>query len=110
MNSARGRAALERDPVILGAVEQEEACIRPLSPVQWNRADRRGIVVQACGDVPTYDDGMIRRALLRASLIAGDVAALKRAIACEIFEIGYSARLQADTPDGSLLVEVSRSR
>ncbi len=110
MNSARGLAALEGDPVILHAAEQEEACIRPLSPVQWNREGRRDIVVRARGDVPTYDDGMIRRALLRASLLAEDVAALKHAIACEIFEIGYSARMRADSPDGSFVVEVSRSR
>ncbi len=96
--------------MILHAAEQEEACIRPLSPVQWNREGRRDIVVRARGDVPTYDDGMIRRALLRASLLAEDVAALKHAIACEIFEIGYSARMRADSPDGSFVVEVSRSR
>jgi hypothetical protein len=110
MTPARARAAPEGDPVMLHAVEQREPCLRSITPVQWNREGRHNIVVRACGDVPTYDDGMIRRALLRASLLAEDVAALKHAIACEIFELGYSARMRADTPDGFLVVEVSRSR
>jgi hypothetical protein len=65
--------------------------------------------VLACEDVPTFDDGMIRRALLRSSLICGTVDRLNLAINRELWTIGYAARVLWDPAEHSVLVEVSKS-
>jgi hypothetical protein len=82
---------------------------RALSPFQWNREGRRTVSIEVCAGIPTYDDGMIRRALLRASLLAQNTVELRHAINREMFEIGFSARTRSEG-DGALVVEVWRHR
>ena len=84
------------------------AGMRPLSPIQWHRDCCHGFDVQVREDVPVFDEGMIRRALLRGSLIAEDVAGLSHAIARQLWLIGYVARVQSDPVAGSVLVQVSK--
>jgi hypothetical protein len=83
---------------------------RRLSPVQWNQDGCQGFDVQAREDVPTFDDDMIRRALLRGSLVCERVGGLSQAINRQLWEIGYVARVQSDPVDRSVVVEVSKSR
>src|ERR1035437_8015992 len=62
---------------------------RRLSPVQWNKDGCRGFDVQVREDVPAFDEGMIRRALLRGSLVCGDVDGLSLALNRKLWVIGY---------------------
>jgi hypothetical protein len=84
--------------------------MRRLSPVQWNQDGCHGFDVQAREDVPAFDEGMIRRALLRGSLVCESVDRLSHAINRQLWEIGYVARVQSDPVDRSVMVEVSKSR
>lgn len=83
---------------------------RRLSPVQWNQDGRHGFDVQACEDVPAFDDGMIRGALIRGSLVCEKVDGLSPAINRQLWAIGYVARVQSDPVDRSVMVEVSKPR
>jgi hypothetical protein len=83
---------------------------RRLSSVQWNRDGRHGLDVRVREDVPVFDEGMIRRALLRGALVCTDVDGLSLAINHQLWLIGYVARVQADAVDRSVVVEVSKSR
>ncbi len=83
---------------------------RRLSPVPWNQDGCHGFDVQVCEDVPTLDEGMIRRALLRSSLVCEDVAGLSRTINRQLWQIGYVAAVWSDPVDRSVVVEVSMSR
>jgi hypothetical protein len=84
---------------------------RRLSPVQWNRDGCLGFDIRANEDVPVFDDGMIRRALLRGSLLSENVRSLTTAINRQLWEIGYVARVrvQSDPADRSVIVEVSKA-
>jgi hypothetical protein len=61
-------------------------------------------------DVPVFDEGIIRRALLRGALVSKNVDGLSRAIARQLWLIGYVARVQSDLVDCSVVVEVSKTR
>src|SRR5271157_4160077 len=84
--------------------------VRRLSSVQWHKDGCQGFAVRARDDVPTYDDGMIRRALLRGSLVCDKVDGLSRAVNRELWAIGYVASVHSDPADRSVVVEVSSSR
>jgi hypothetical protein len=83
---------------------------RRLSPVRWNQDGCPGFEVHACEEVPTFDDGMIRRALLRGALVWKSEDALTQAINRELWAIGYVATVQSDPIDSSIVVEVSKPR
>jgi hypothetical protein len=82
---------------------------RRLSPVQWNRDGCHSFDIRTNEDVPVFDDGMIRRALLRGSLISENLRSLATAINRQLWEIGYVARVQSDPVDRSVVVEVSKA-
>ena len=86
------------------------AGMRRLSPIQWHRDCCHGFDVQVREDVPAFDDGMIRRALLRGSLVSQDVDGLSHAITRQLWLIGYKARVESDPVAGSVVVQVSKSR
>jgi hypothetical protein len=94
--------------VLSGALT--EPGTRRLSPVQWHRDSFHGIDVQAREDVPVFDEGLIRRALLRCSLVSEDVDGLSRAINRQLWLIGYVAQVKSGPVDSSVVVEVSKSR
>jgi hypothetical protein len=84
--------------------------MRRLSPVQWSHDACPGFDVQVCEDVPTLDEGMIRRALLRVPVVCEDVDGLSHAINRQLWQIGYVAAVSSDPVDRSVLVEVSMAR
>jgi hypothetical protein len=84
--------------------------MRRLSPVQWSHDGCPGFDVQVHEDVPALDEGMIRRALLRGSLVCGRVDGLSLALNRQLWQIGYVAVVRSDPVDRSLVVEVSMSR
>jgi len=82
---------------------------RRLSPVQWNEAGYHFFDVLACEDVSPFDDGMIRRALLRGSVVCEKVDELSPAINRQLWAIGYVATVRSDPADRTVVVEVSKS-
>jgi hypothetical protein len=81
---------------------------RWLGSVPWNQDGCHRIAVQVGDDVPALDHGMIRRALVRGSLVCESVTDLSRAINRNLWEIGYFAKVKSDRyDDGSVVVEVS---
>ena len=83
---------------------------RRIAPVQWNRDGYNGLDVHACADVPDFDDGMIRRALLSSTLLCESVDGLSHAINRQLWAIGYVASVQPDPFAGSVAVKVSKLR
>lgn len=83
---------------------------RRLSSVPWIHDGCHGLDVQACEDVPTFDEGMIRRALMRGSLDCQKVDGLSQAINGQLWTIGYAATLHEDSVDRLVVVEVSKAR
>ena len=84
--------------------------MRRLSPVQWSHDGCPDFDLQVREDVPTLDEGMIRRALLRVSVVCEDVDVLSQAINRQLWQIGYVAAVWSDPVDRSVVVEVSMSR
>jgi len=83
---------------------------RRLGPVGWSHDGCCHLFdVYACDDVPTFDEGMIRRALLRGSLACKKMEGLGQTINRQLWEIGYMATLRSDPVDSSIVVEVSKS-
>ena len=80
---------------------------RRVASVPWNQDGYRGIAVHMGDDVPTQDHGMIRRALIRGSLVCENLDGLSRAMNRQLWGIGYFARVMSDPLDGSVIVEVS---
>jgi hypothetical protein len=84
--------------------------MRRLGPVEWSHDGYPGLDVQVREDVPTLDEGMIRRALLRGSVVCEKVAGLSSAINRQLWQIGYVAEVWSDPDDRSVVIEVSMSR
>lgn len=84
--------------------------MRRLSPIQLSLDGCAGFDVQVRGDVPAFDEGMIRRALLRSSLACENIDGLSHAINRQLWQIGYVAEVWSDPVDRSVVVEVSMSR
>ena len=83
---------------------------RRLGPVAWNQDGCHGFDVEARGDVPTFDDDMIRSALRSGSVGCENVDGLSRAINRQLWAIGYAARVESDPAERLVVGEVSKSR
>ncbi|MGZ6267245.1 MAG: hypothetical protein ACXWNR_01590 [Candidatus Limnocylindrales bacterium] len=77
----------------------------------WYHGGCRGLTVHAGPDVPSFDDPMIRVALIRGALTCGQIGGLERALNRELWPLGYIARLEHDLRDRSaVLVEIASGR
>lgn len=77
----------------------------------WYRAGVSGFTVTALASVPPSDDSMIRAALVRGAVSCQTVEEIDRALARELWQIGYVANVQHDpTNRAVLLVEISTDR
>ncbi len=84
---------------------------RKLGPVPWYEGGCRGLTVHAGTDVPTFDDPMIRVALVRGALACSQIDDLERALNRELWSLGYVARLEHNLADRSVvLVEIASGR
>ena len=84
---------------------------RKLGPVPWYHNGCSGLTVHAGTDVPSFDDPMIRVALVRGALACRRIGDLERALNRELWPLGYVARLECNLTDRSLLhVEVVSGR
>ena len=85
--------------------------LRRLGPVPWPHDGCNGLVVQAGADVPSFDDSMIRGALLRGATACERFAALDRAINRELWPLGYVANLERNAASGCVVVvEIAAGR
>jgi hypothetical protein len=69
------------------------------------------LTVHAGTDVPSYDDPMIRAALVRGALACSRIGDLERALNRELWAFGYVARLERNLTDRSVIhVEIASGR
>jgi hypothetical protein len=84
---------------------------RKLGLVPWYQGGCRGLTVHAGTGVPSFDDPMIRVALVRGALACGQIDNLERALNRELWALGYVARLEHNLADRSVvLVEIASGR
>ena len=77
----------------------------------WYHDGCRLLTILAQGDVPAFDDSMLRAAIVRGAMGCDRLDALDRAINRELWALGYLARLARDTSDRSVvLVEIADGR
>ena len=77
---------------------------RTLGPVPWCQDGCSGLTVRAGKDVPSFDDPMIRVALVRGALDCGRVDRLERALNRQLWPLGYVAHLERDLTDRSVVI------
>jgi hypothetical protein len=79
--------------------------------VSWCHDGHEGLSVTAGTDVPSFDDAMIRGALVRGARACQSTGALNRLLNRELWTLGYVARLEPDVTDNSrLLVRIASGR
>ena len=85
--------------------------VRRLGPVPWFHDGCSGLAVRARADVPSFDNSMIRGALLRSAASCERLTALDRAINRELWPLGYVAHLERNVAAGGVvLVEIAAGR
>jgi hypothetical protein len=84
---------------------------RRLGAVPWYHDGYHGLSVRVTEDVPTFDDPMIRSALIRAAMACDRIESLDRALSRELWTLGYVARLDVNETGLEIIgVEVASSR
>jgi hypothetical protein len=84
---------------------------RRLGAVPWYHDGYHGLSVRVREDVPSFDDPMIRSALIRGAMACDRIAGLDRALSRELWSLGYVARLDvSETGPEIVLVEIASSR
>ena len=84
---------------------------RRLGLVTWSHHGFHHLSVRVAADVPSFDDSMIRAALVRAALSCDKFSVLDRALNRELWPLGYAVRLERSVTDKAVLqVEVSAGR
>lgn len=84
---------------------------RRLGVVPWYHDGYEGLFVQVRADVPSFEDPMIRSALIRGALDCERIEGLDRALSRELWPLGYVAQLEAgETGRSIVLVEIASSR
>ena len=84
---------------------------RKLGLVPWFHDGYDSLAVRARSDVPSFDDPMIRSALLRGVASCERIGALDRAINRELWPLGYIANLERNVAgEAVVLVEVAAGR
>jgi hypothetical protein len=81
---------------------------RKLGSVPWFHQGCDGLAVTVRPDVPSFDEWMIRDALLRGAETCDQLKGLDRAINRELWPLGYVARLDGEAGEGgAVVVEVA---
>jgi hypothetical protein len=88
-----------------------ELATRRLGAVPWHHAGPQGLAVRVGSDVPSFDDPMIRSALIRGARTCNRIEGMDRALSRELWPLGYVARLEAGEAGRPIvLVEIANSR
>ena len=84
---------------------------RRIGAVPWYRDGYHGLSVRAGADVPSFEEPMIRGALVRAALACKRLEDLDRALNRELWSLGYLARIEQSPRDRRLVfVEIANGR
>jgi hypothetical protein len=83
--------------------------MRRLGSVPWTHDGISAFTIRAGEDVPTYDDWMIRAALVRGAIACKKIGLLGRLLNRELWAIGYLAKLEIDPDDGTVVVDIHKS-
>jgi hypothetical protein len=75
--------------------------------VPWYHDGCQGLSVRARADVPTFDDSMIRGALVRGALACKRIDCLDRALNRELWPLGYVAYLETEADRSVVVVEIA---
>jgi hypothetical protein len=79
--------------------------------VPWSHDGCNGLALRARADVPSYDEAMVRGALVRGAASCDRVGDLDRAINRQLWPLGYVARLERSAVDEAVItVEISTGR
>jgi hypothetical protein len=85
--------------------------MRRIGAVPWYRDGYHGLSVRAGADVPSFEDPMIRGALVRGALACKRIEDLDRALNRELWPLGYVARIEPSPRDRSLVhIEIANGR
>jgi hypothetical protein len=96
---------------MIAGTETHKRSTRRLGPVPWYHDGCHGLAVQARSEVPTFDDSMIRSALVRGALACDRFDALDRALNRELWPLGYVAYLERSVTDRAVIqVEIAAGR
>lgn len=69
------------------------------------------LALRARGDLPSYDEAMVRVALVRGAASCDRVSDLERAINRQLWPLGYVVRLERSAMDAATIaVEISTGR
>jgi hypothetical protein len=80
---------------------RRDSAVRRLGAVPWDHDGYRRLTIWAKGDIPFFDDSMIRGALSRCAHACEGLNALDRALNRELWPLGYAASIEATTSDES---------
>ena len=84
---------------------------RSVGTVPWYRDGYRRLSVRAGPDVPSFEDPMIRAAVVRGALAGTRIEDLDRTLNRELWPLGYLARLEPSPTDRFVvLVEIASGR
>jgi hypothetical protein len=73
---------------------------RRLGAVPWDHDGFQRLAIWAKGDIPVFDDSMIRGALARCAHACEQLNALDRALNRELWPLGYVASIETTARDG----------
>lgn len=97
----------ELEMALLPQIDSELGA-RRLGAVPWRHAGTGGLAVRVGLDVPSFDEPMIRSALIRGALSCERKEGLDRALSRELWPLGYVARLDTgETGQSVVLVEIA---
>jgi hypothetical protein len=85
--------------------------MRRVGSVPWYHGGCHRLSARAGADVPTFDDSMLRGALVRGALACQRIEDLDRALNRELWPLGYLARVERSQTDRSIvIVELASGR
>jgi hypothetical protein len=97
--------------MVVNTPRNDEVGNRRLGPVPWIHDGCRTLAIHALDEVPSFDDSMIRAALIRGAMACKQLAQLDRTINRELWALGYLARLERNDSDRSVVtVEIASGR
>ncbi len=83
---------------------------RTLPLIAWAFGGRLGFVVRVRSDIPSFEEPMIRRALMRSAATCSRLGSLDRAVNRELWPLGYAAQVDCSTQSGTaVVIDVSPS-
>ncbi len=81
---------------------RRESTVRRIGAVSWDHDGYQRLAIWAKGDIPLFDESMIRGALARCAHVCERLNTLDRALNRELWPLGYAASIEARPRDVSI--------